>query len=276
MCNQSSFPFIGSLGSSATFSFEVFHQYGKLPMENFHRKKSFNIIECKKKKPLSTILPTSPKPTTQKLGSGMLLWKNYISLSDQVEIVNICQEFGAGPLGFYKPSHRNGAKLRFRLMCFGREWDPVREYCQYGHTTTPLIPDYFCSLVKTSIQDSQVYLNSKHEIPMISPDVCIVKFYTKTGQRAFHQDRGEGNRSRGWPVVSISIGDSAQFIYGHTKNVHKADKVLLESGDVLIFGGMLRHIYHGVKRIIPNSAPLPLLEHTMLKRGRLNLSLTKF
>nr|GEV80471.1 oxoglutarate/iron-dependent dioxygenase [Tanacetum cinerariifolium] len=64
------------------------------------------------------------------------------------------------------------------------------------------------------------------------------------------------DQSRGFPVVSISIGDSAQFVYGDSRDVDKANEVLLKLGDVLVFGGKSRHVYHGVKKVIPNSAPL--------------------
>ena len=51
------------------------------------------------------------------------------------------------------------------------------------------------------------------------------------------QDNDESRESlrKGLPVVSCSIGDSAEFLYGDERNVEKADSVLLESGDVLIF-----------------------------------------
>lgn len=73
-------------------------------------------------------------------------------------------------------------------------------------------------------------------------------------------------------MVSFSLGDSAVFLYGEQRNVETADSVLLESGDVLIFGGNSRLIFHGVSSIIPNSAPKFLLEETNLRPGRLNLT----
>ncbi len=51
-------------------------------------------------------------------------------------------------------------------------------------------------------------------------------------------------------MVSFSIGDTAEFLYGDQRDVDKAEKVSLESGDVLVFGGESRHIFHGVASII--------------------------
>lgn len=77
------------------------------------------------------------------------------------------------------------------------------------------------------------------------------------------------------PVVSISIGDSAEFLYGDQRDVDKAERILLESGDVLIFGGKSRHIFHGVTSINPKTAPPALLDYTKLRPGRLNLTFRK-
>lgn len=91
------------------------------------------------------------------------------------------------------------------------------------------------------------------------------------------QDRDETQESldKRLPVVSISIGDSAEFLYGDERDVNKAERVLLESGDVLIFGGESRHVFHGVETIVPDSAPPALLQRTKLRPGRLNLTFRK-
>lgn len=78
------------------------------------------------------------------------------------------------------------------------------------------------------------------------------------------------------PVVSISIGNSAEFVYGYSNDVNKLNTVLLESGVVLIFGGKSRHIFHGVKDVIYHSAPRSVLERVLLKSGLLNLTFRQF
>ncbi|PWA79861.1 Oxoglutarate/iron-dependent dioxygenase [Artemisia annua] len=193
-------------------------------------------------------------------------------VSISVEIVKTCQEFGKGPGGFYQP-----ALLNLRLMCFGRNWDPQTKYnARYrgDGSKAPPIPDKLVSLVQTSIKDSQAYDSS---IPSMNPDICIVNFYATSGRLGLHKDIDESPDSlnKGLPVVSISVGDSAKFLYGRYRDERKANEVLLKSGDVLIFGGRSRRIYHGVKTIIPNSAPLPLQE-IMLGPGRFNLTFRQF
>ncbi|KAL2542491.1 2-oxoglutarate-dependent dioxygenase family protein [Abeliophyllum distichum] len=225
----------------------------------------------------------------QLLRPGMVLLKSYIPLDVQVDIVRRCQKLGLGPGGFYRPGYQDGAKLRLYMMCLGLDWNPqtraYQEKRQHDGAKPPSIPHEFTSLVRRAVDDSHTLIerhsmtmNVEGILPRMSPDVCIVNFYTSNGRLGLHQDRDETKKSldRGLPVVSLCLGDSAEFLYGHQRNVNKAEKVVLESGDVLIFGGESRHIFHGVKSIIPNTAPPPLLERAKLRPGRLNLTFRQY
>lgn len=77
-------------------------------------------------------------------------------------------------------------------------------------------------------------------------------------------------------MVSFSLGESAEFLFGDQRDIDKAEKVILESGDVLIFGGDSRHIFHGVSTIFPDTAPKALLEETDLRPGRVNLTFREY
>ncbi|KAK1433430.1 hypothetical protein QVD17_10340 [Tagetes erecta] len=222
------------------------------------------------------------RPTSYEiLESGMILMKNHINLNEQVEIVNICHKLGVGAGGFYRPTYGSGSKLRLHMMSFGRNWHPETKYTQLYRSDgskPPPVPGVLVSLVQTLIQDARARVKSPYEIPSMCPDICLVNFYSVVGGLGLHQDNDESYEglTKGLPVVSISIGDSCEFLYGHTRDKFKARKVLLESGDVLLFGGKSRLIYHGVNKIIPDSTPLSLLQKTMLKPGRLNLTFRQF
>ncbi|XP_030925447.1 uncharacterized protein LOC115952417 [Quercus lobata] len=223
------------------------------------------------------------------LRPGMVLLKRYITLSEQVEIVKKCRVLGLGQGGFYQPGYQDGAKLRLQMMCLGLNWDPeTRKYKEqrvFDGSKAPAIPHEFSLLVKRAIQDAHALIKKEYKVsnvedilPSMSPNICIVNFYTTHGRLGHHQDRDESRESllKGLPVVSLSVGDSAEFLYGDQRNVDKAEKVLLESGDVLIFGGKSRHIFHSVASIIPKSAPRALYEETSLRPGRVNLTFRQF
>lgn len=225
----------------------------------------------------------------QVLRPGMVLLKNFMSISEQVNIVSKCRELGLGPGGFYRPGYKDGAKLRLFMMCLGLDWDPqTRAYAEirrHDKVVPPSIPSHFSSVVAKALDDSHRLIKKDMDItnvddmlPKMSPDLCIVNFYTTDGRLGLHQDRDESYDSlqKGLPVVSMSIGDSAEFLFGNQRDVDKANKLLLESGDVLIFGGGSRHIFHGVTNIVPRTAPPELLEKTGLRPGRLNLTFRKY
>ncbi|KAI7740385.1 hypothetical protein M8C21_012732 [Ambrosia artemisiifolia] len=210
------------------------------------------------------------------LEPGMIHLQNYISLKDQVDIVNICQKW-AGE--FYNPRDpQNGAELNLMMMCFGRNWDPntgYKERYRSDGSEPPPIPYELISLAEAAVRDAQAILN---ELPSMHPDICSVNFYPAYGLLDLHQDHDESSNSlrRGLPVVSISIGECAEFVYGHTRAKKKLKKIYLMSGDVLIFGGKSRLIYHGVTQIAQYTSPLKLIEETALRRGRLSLTFRQF
>ncbi|KAK7327086.1 hypothetical protein VNO80_31941 [Phaseolus coccineus] len=223
------------------------------------------------------------------LRPGMVLLKNFICHDEQVEIVKVCRELGLGLGGFYQPGYANGAKLRLKMMCLGMDWDP--QTYKYGNkrvfdgSTPPSIPNHFSKLVTRAIQEAQSLTKEEYRecnvedvLPSMTPDICIANFYTNNGKLGLHQDRDESRESlqKGLSVVSFSIGDSANFLYGDERNVKEAKSVILESGDVLIFGGESRHVFHGVSSVLPNSAPKQLLRDSYLSPGRLNLTFRQY
>ncbi|KAK1411779.1 hypothetical protein QVD17_32506 [Tagetes erecta] len=223
------------------------------------------------------------------LRPGMVLMKGYISFDDQVSIVKTCRDLGISAGGFYQPGYSSGTKLHLKMFCLGKNWDPesskYTEFRPFDKSKPQEIPEKFQGIVKKAIQDSNEFIQGGNRssdegrlIPTMSPDICIVNFYNKSGRLGLHQDKDESETSlrKELPVVSFSLGDSAEFLYGETRSIDEAEKVILESGDVLIFGGKSRLIYHGVTSICPDTAPTLLIEATDMSPGRLNLTFRKF
>lgn len=228
-------------------------------------------------------------PRQRLLRQGMVLLKSFLSQSEQVVIVSTCRELGLGPGGFYQPGYYGGAKLRLHMMCLGLDWDPqTRKYQKQrriDRSKPPDIPQEFHQLVNRAMQDSHALIrrdskvcNAEEILPLMSPDICIVNFYSETGRLGLHRDRDESVESltKGLPVVSFSVGDSAEFLYGDQRDPNKAEKVVLQSGDVLIFGCESRHVFHGIASIVPNTAPKFLVDETRLCPGRLNLTFRQY
>jgi len=205
----------------------------------------------------------------------MVLLKGFVKPEDQIQIVRVCRQLGIGPGGFYRPSYKNGAKMSLWMMSLGKNWDPTTR--SYGPTRpidgarAPAIPEAFKMIAQTANSTAV-------EFPQINPDICIVNYYTNSGKLGLHQDRdeSESSLSKGLPFISISIGDTAEFLFGDTRDKDQATKINLESGDVLILGGESRLLFHGVSHVKTNTAPSWLKEETGIRPGRVNLTFRQY
>jgi alkylated DNA repair protein (DNA oxidative demethylase) len=99
-----------------------------------------------------------------------------------------------------------------------------------------------------------------------APDVCLVNCYVPGAKMTLHQDRDEADFSA--PIVSVSLGLPAVFLWGGATRGNKASHVQLVSGDVLVWGGAQRLNFHGV-------LPLHAGIHPLLGSSRVNLTFRK-
>ena len=98
------------------------------------------------------------------------------------------------------------------------------------------------------------------------PDACLVNCYEPGSKLSLHQDRNE--RDFRQPIVSVSLGIPATFLFGGAKRADPATRVHLLHGDVVAWGGPARLRYHGVLRLKAGYHPL-------LGQRRINLTLRK-
>ena len=99
-----------------------------------------------------------------------------------------------------------------------------------------------------------------------APEACLINRYVPGAKLSLHQDRDELNF--GAPIVSVSLGLPAIFLFGGLKRADKPARYRLEHGDVVVWGGPSRLAFHGV-------APLADGDHPLLGRARVNLTLRK-
>jgi alkylated DNA repair protein (DNA oxidative demethylase) len=96
-----------------------------------------------------------------------------------------------------------------------------------------------------------------------APDACLINRYEPGARMSLHQDRDE--QDFGQPIVSVSLGLPAIFLFGGAKRSDRPSRYRLEHGDVVVWGGPSRLFFHGV-------VPLAEGEHAMLGRKRINLT----
>ena len=159
--------------------------------------------------------------------------------------------------------------MHVRMLCLGRHWNAVTYKYEalrtdFDRQPAPPVPAEFCALASRVAASVGMTLDA---------DICILNYYDADGRMGLHQDKDEGERSlaAGLPVVSISIGDTARFLFGGTRRRAPVSQFQLHSGDAFVFGGPSRLCYHGVSRIIPGTAPKDLN-----LQGRYNLTFRQY
>jgi alkylated DNA repair protein (DNA oxidative demethylase) len=98
------------------------------------------------------------------------------------------------------------------------------------------------------------------------PDACLINRYVPGARMSLHQDKNEQDFSA--PIVSVSLGLPAIFLFGGMQRSDKPQRFRLEHGDIAVWGGPARLKFHGV-------APLAEGEHALLGRQRINLTFRK-
>lgn len=100
-----------------------------------------------------------------------------------------------------------------------------------------------------------------------APNACLINRYQPGARMGLHQDRDEGGAARDFtpPIVSISLGLPAVFLFGGLQRTTTPSRWLLAHGDVVVWGGPARLAFHGV-------APLKGGQHPLLGAQRVNLT----
>lgn len=190
------------------------------------------------------------------VAAGALHLRGWLDLDAQRRILDQCRALMEGPVPAYVPIVRGGGRMHVRMLCLGRHWngrtyryEPTRS--DFDDLPVPPIPEALRSMARDAAAAAGMSLE---------PDVCIMNYYDAEGRMGLHQDKDESPASveAGVPVVSVSIGDTARFLFGGTRRRDPVEAILLESGDAFVFGGPARLRYHGVSRILPGTAPAVL------------------
>ncbi len=145
----------------------------------------------------------------------------------------------AGRVGWV--SDRSGYRYARRDPLSGNPWPPM--------------PRVFLDLARTAAEAAGF-----HDF---TPDACLLNRYVPGARLTLHQDKDE--LDLGAPIVSVSLGLPALFLFGGNARTDKQKRIPLQHGDVVVWGGPARLYHHGVQ-------PLKEGFHSVLGAQRLNLT----
>jgi DNA oxidative demethylase len=112
-------------------------------------------------------------------------------------------------------------------------------------------------------RDLAVSAASTADFPNYSPDACLINEYRPGSRLSLHQDRNE--RDSIAPIVSVSLGLSATFLWGGQLRTDRPRRIPVSHGDVVVWGGVDRMTFHGI-------AELPHSQHPLTGDRRYNLT----
>ena len=120
----------------------------------------------------------------------------------------------------------------------------------------PLMPEAFLLLARSAADQAG--------FGGFVPNACLVNRYDVGARLTLHQDKNEGDFTK--PIVSVSLGLSASFLFGGERRTDSVTRIRLQHGDVVIWGGPSRLRFHGVAPIKPGR------QHPRLGSCRYNLT----
>lgn len=197
------------------------------------------------------------------LGQGGVVLRGFVRGEASALIAAVDEVAAAAP--FRNMITPGGFRMSVAMTnCGNAGWITDRKGYRYtpvdpmtGHPWPP-IPALFLRLAAAAA-DAAGY-------PGFEPDACLMNMYEAGTRLSLHRDENERDFTA--PIVSVSLGLPAIFLFGGHQRSDRAQRVGLESGDVVVWGGPLRLAYHGV-------APLAEGEHPLTGRRRINLTLRK-
>ena len=213
--------------------------------------------------PIMLDFPDSGEPQKDPLAPGAAILRGF-ALADETALLEALHEVVArSPFrrmitpGGYRMSvdMTNCGSLGWVTDRTGYRYDPVDPET---HRPWPGMPNCFLRLARHAADEAG--------FADFAPDACLVNRYEAGAKLSLHQDKDERDFTA--PIVSVSLGIPAVFLFGGQARSDKTRRVALAHGDVVVWGGPARLRYHGV---------LPLKEgfHPFLGTHRVNLTFRK-
>ncbi len=205
-------------------------------------------------------LPSEIEPRQESLGPGAAVLRGFATADAPVLLAALQDVIGLAP--FRHMVTPGGFRMSVAMTNCGA-WGWVTDRTGYRYDAAdpesgrpwPWMPAAFQRLAHDAATQAG--------FPGFVPDACLINRYAPDTRLSLHQDRNE--RDFGAPIVSVSLGIPAIFLFGGSKRSDRAARVPLAHGDVVVWGGPARLRYHGV-------LPLPAGYHPLVGGCRINLT----
>jgi alkylated DNA repair protein (DNA oxidative demethylase) len=205
-------------------------------------------------------LVTPTQPTRQTLGEGAVLMRGFALPYETDVIAGLQSVTQQAP--FRHMMTPGGFRMSVAMTnCGSAGWVTDQTGYRYDHIDPesgrnwPPLPSCFGNLAEAAARDAG--------FSDFEPDACLINRYEPGARLSLHQDKNE--RDFKHPIVSVSLGLPAIFVFGGLKRQDPITRYPLRHGDVAVWGGVSRLRYHGVVALKDG-------EHPLLGRVRINLT----
>ena len=178
--------------------------------------------------------------------------RDWLTPDEQAALVNDFRVWAEAPAGLRHPRVPTGHVMSVQSVCLGWHWQPYA-YSRTADDTdgAPVkpMPADLVELSRRAVADAGLVPADGR----FDPDAAIVNFYGPGAKLGLHQDGEEPSDA---PVVTISLGDACIFrMAGVDRRTGPFTDLEFRSGDLIVFGGRNRRIYHGVPKVLDDTAP---------------------
>ena len=199
--------------------------------------------------PLSDLF--GPRPGHEHLTDGAVLLRGF-AIGEASALVQLVEEIAARA-PFRNMETPGGFRMSVAMTnCGPLGWITDRKGYRYGPADPqtsrlwPEMPEPFADLARRAADAAG--------FPRFAPDSCLVNRYEPGARLSLHQDRNEHDYA--WPIVSVSLGLPATFLFGGPKRTDRPRRIRLTSGDVVVWGGPARLAFHGVDTLADGLDPI--------------------
>ena len=209
------------------------------------------------------VSPPSGPAVREELLPGVVHVRRWLPFDEQRALVEDFRAWARPPAGLRRPRVPTGHVMTVQSVCLGWHWSPYA-YSRTADDTdgAPVkpLPGHVHALARRAVADAY------GDAGDYEPDAAIVNLYGPGAHLGLHQD---GEEPAAAPVVTISLGDTCVFrLAGVDRRTSPFTDIRLASGDLLVFGGPSRRIFHGVPKVLDGTAPSGL----GLPPGRLSIT----